>query len=149
MSLHQKQVWLLGDVYTLAVNNTLTLPGSQTNPFFTKKKWKVSWRVRFTCSSWTSSRDIGFSAVEDVDSRPETITKHSHPNANVNLTTSPMHMGKVADKTTAESHDLCVRYVSPYSTKLFSPAQMCKTLLSMYTKVHAHQGKLIWVTASK
>lgn len=80
---------------------------------------------------------------QDVDSHPETITKHSHPNPNVNLTTSPTHMGKVADKTTAQSHDLCVHYVSPYSTKLFPPAKMRKTTLSMRTTVHANQGKLI------
>lgn len=66
-------------------------------------KGKLTGQI-FTCSSWTSNRDIGFSAVEDVNSHPETITKHSHPNANVNLMTSPMHMGKVADKTNGEAY---------------------------------------------
>lgn len=37
-SSHQKLVWLPGDMYTLAVSNTLTILGSQTNSFFTKKK---------------------------------------------------------------------------------------------------------------
>lgn len=40
--LHQKQVQLLGDVYTLAVSNFLTLLSSQTNGVFGKKidrKW--------------------------------------------------------------------------------------------------------------
>lgn len=36
-SLHQKRVWLAGDVYTLAVSNTPMLLGGQTNPFLHKK----------------------------------------------------------------------------------------------------------------
>lgn len=39
-SLPQKRVWLVGDVYTLAISNTPMLLGSQTNPFVTQKRWQ-------------------------------------------------------------------------------------------------------------
>lgn len=39
-SLRQERVWLIGDVYTLAISNTPMLLGSQTNPFVTQKRWQ-------------------------------------------------------------------------------------------------------------
>lgn len=39
-SLRKKRMWLIGDLYTLALSNTPMLPGSQTNPFLHTKGGK-------------------------------------------------------------------------------------------------------------
>lgn len=65
-----------------------------------------------TVRSCPFNRYFGLSAVGDVYSHSET-TKHSRPNLNGTPTTT-----STTDKTMVESHELHVRYVSTYSTKL-------------------------------
>lgn len=76
---------LLGDIYTLAVSNTLTLLGSQTNHFFTRKS---NGGVRFTCYSWPVNHYFCMLALGDVYSHPETTIKYTSPNVNMTPTTT-------------------------------------------------------------
>lgn len=61
----QKPVQMLSSVDMLAVNNTLTLLGSQVNHFYAKKTQK--------------NKISGKSAVGDVSSHPEMMAKRSSP----------------------------------------------------------------------
>lgn len=57
--MHRYTVQLLGNVYTLAVSNTLTLLGNQNKSLFCKKKKKCKWSgqiYRFTSLLWHISR---------------------------------------------------------------------------------------------
>lgn len=57
-AIHQKPARLLSDIYMLAIRNTLTFPGTQTNNFFTRKE--------MDCSS-------GVSAVGNIYTHPESM----------------------------------------------------------------------------
>lgn len=110
-SLHQKQVQLLGDVYTLAVSSLLTLLSSQTNGFFEKKKKKIrKWTGQILGRIIISLTNVG-----DAYRCQETTTmERSSPNISVTptLTTpGPAPMGEAPDKRTAESRKLHNRYI--------------------------------------
>lgn len=111
MSLHQKQVQLLGDAYTLAISNLLTLLSSQRNVFFAKKKKKTrKWMDQILVGRIIISLTNG-----DAYRRQETTTtERSSPNVSVTptlTTTGPAPMGEAPDKRTAESRKLYNRYI--------------------------------------
>lgn len=96
MSLHQKMVWLLGDISMLAVSIRLMLLGRQTSSWQTKKR-KGNDGLRFICCSWPVDRCSGMSAAGDVHSHSVMATKRSSPNLNVSPITNTkgfIHMGE-------------------------------------------------------
>lgn len=76
-SLRQKLVRLLGDVYTQAVSNTLTLTGGQTNRFFANKRKKKEIEVSHLHA--LLGQLIVTLACWGFYSHAQTVAKHSSP----------------------------------------------------------------------
>lgn len=113
MPLHQKLVWLLGDVHVLAVSNTSS---------WQWKKKKEMEGLDYMCSSGPIIHYFVTSAVGDVYSNPE-LTKGMQ---------QPEH--KALSAETVESHESHIYTISNYSTKPFPSAEMCISRLSNWAK---------------
>lgn len=148
-SLRQKPGRLQGDVYKPAGSNRLITWQSNKSLFhyFFTKKTKIKHRVRFTdffSSSWPIPHYTGMSAVGDVLSHLEMMTKLISPNVSV----SNINHNNNNNRTFLGGKSVLIPQSSFQRPRCTSAVYQMKTTWSERTNFDAHQGKLMRITAA-